>query len=581
MKSKVVHLSVAATAVALLVAACGGGGGGGSSESLTLSGTAATGAALASADVQVKCAAGTGTATTTTVGGYTVSIEGGKLPCIIKVSGTHSSGAAITLHSVADAAAGQDQGNTRAVANVTPVTEMIVAQLTAGMPENAFANFNPQQVTTDALTTATSSIVEALKTAGIDLSAIGDPLKAELVPPEAGTQNAYDILLDKLAETVTPESLPLVVNQIATAAVTNSTEGLTSAITAVAGGTLENCPSVISGKYRMVEYYGRTTVRDIDFKNRKFSASNGTDFFDIAPADPAKPCEFIASGTFSGSTSEIHVAMGPQGVGAFRLRTTAPTPQPGVTGYIFPVQSHDLAAMAGDWTFLESGFDRADGHVHWIGDLSISGNTATSCDYDRSAGWGCNESTRSNVTLAARSDGGAETVSAGEDTAVFYGYRAPNGALTVFGSSNPSGATGDVDQSHFILTKRATLPLREVGSVSKAWDVDLVRRASGRVTFEPTARVVTVTAVDAAAGAVTRKRESDCRVDTMYFNKPIAGIAQRDGGSWVDCNGGTQAFSAVYVVPLKGLGVSVAVSQQDGGFDFTSNHVYGITLERP
>jgi hypothetical protein len=51
---------------------------------------------VADADVQVKCAGGSGTTTTTASGGYTVSITGGKLPCMIRVSGN---GGALVLHS--------------------------------------------------------------------------------------------------------------------------------------------------------------------------------------------------------------------------------------------------------------------------------------------------------------------------------------------------------------------------------------------------------------------------------------------------------------------------------------------------
>lgn len=585
MKSKVVHLSLAAAA-ALLVAGCGGGGGSAPAPqvaSVNLSGTAAVGAALAGADVQIKCAEGSGTTTTTSTGGYTVSIDGGKLPCIIKVTGTAPSGAAVTLHSVAEPAAADASGDTTVVANVTPVTEMIVAQLMEDMPENSFANFDPALVTAEALSSATTVIVDALKTAGIDLTSIGDPLKATLVPATGTTAgNAYDILLDNLGDQVSVEALPLLVNQIATASATDSTATLDAAISAVAGGGMEGCPAVLSGKYRTVEYYGRTSVREVDFKNKKFMSGNGVDSYDIV-IDPAKPCEFVASGTINGTTSVFHVAMGPNGVGAFRAQQTAPSVTPGVTGYIFPVQAHDATALAGTWTFLQSGYDPDEGHVHWLGEAIISGTTAQFCDFDKSAGWGCLESSKMSLNIAARSDGGFDIQEGTDTPAQLYAYRAPNGSVNVFGTTNAAGTTGStVQQTSIVMTKRVAFPLREVGSVSKSWDVDTIVRSTGRVTVVPTPQSNTVTAVDASTGAVTRHRDSDCRVDTIFYNKPIAGIVMRDAGTYTNCAGTTQGLSAVYILPLSGLGVTTAISQQEGGTTFPAGpHIYSIGLQRP
>ena len=141
-------------------------------------------------------------------------MTGGALPCIVRVTGTSPDGTSVTLHSVVETGTSTN-GTTAAVANVTPITEMIVAQLMEAMPADAFTTFDPQRITQTALTSATTTIVDALKTAGVDLGAI-DPLKASLVPATGSTTgNTYDQLLDQLGTTVTTESLPLVINQIA------------------------------------------------------------------------------------------------------------------------------------------------------------------------------------------------------------------------------------------------------------------------------------------------------------------------------------------------------------------------------
>lgn len=582
--------TTAAAAVALLIAGCGGGGSSTNSgtptttASLQVSGTAATGAALADAAVQVKCATGTGTATTSTSGGYTVTVEGGALPCLVKVSGLTATGVEITLHSVTEAGTSAD-GTTKAVANVSPITEMIVAQLTAALPSASFESFDLAQINTASVTQAATAVVNALQAVGIDLTNI-DPLKSALVPPTGTTAgNAYDDALEKLGETVTPEALPLLVTQIAAAAATGSTDGATTVVTSASGGTLEGCPSALSGKYRTLDYAGGTTVRAVDFKNKTFMSGNGVDAYTIT-VDAANPCAFTASGTINGTTSEFKVVFGPNGVGAYRAQQTAPSVTPGVTGYIFPVQTHAVGALAGSFSFLESGFDPDEGWIQWMGEVTVSGANAQFCDYDKAANWGCAVDSQMTLNLVERSDGGFDLNEGSVSAARLYGYLAPNGAMTVFGTTNPTGATGStVKQTTVVISKRATLPVRSVGDVTKGWDTDFIQRppaAGGRLTVIPTAQNATVTAVDTATGAVTRKRESDGRIDTIYFNKPLPGLLQRDAGSFVNSSGTTVNFPGVYVFPLSGLGISIGLNQVEAGFTFPNGpHIYSLSVQRP
>jgi hypothetical protein len=68
-----------------------------------------------------------------------------------------------------------DGSNTSAVANVTPLTEMIVAKLAGALPADLFASFSASnQITSDLLQAATTAVVTALKDAtDIDLDSIG------------------------------------------------------------------------------------------------------------------------------------------------------------------------------------------------------------------------------------------------------------------------------------------------------------------------------------------------------------------------------------------------------------------------
>ncbi len=170
MKLKAVSLTALAIAAGALVSACGGGGGTAAPTAVRLGGVAAVGLALADSTVDVKCASGTGSATTDGSGAYTVTVENGALPCIIKVSGT-ANGVPVTLHSVAEA--GTTSGSTTtATANVTPLTELILARAGGALPSDLFANFgNGAAISGAALTQATTDVLAALSTAaGVDLT---------------------------------------------------------------------------------------------------------------------------------------------------------------------------------------------------------------------------------------------------------------------------------------------------------------------------------------------------------------------------------------------------------------------------
>ncbi|HSW18842.1 MAG TPA: hypothetical protein VLJ86_16595 [Ramlibacter sp.] len=579
--------SFAVCAVAALVAGCLGGGddapaAGGTTPpvGLKLSGTAAVGAALASAPVDVKCAAGGGTATTNASGAYELTLQDATLPCIISVTGTVNS-ATVVLHSVAPSGTGAT-----AVANVTPLTEMIVAQLTGASPAEIFASFGAgTAISGQQLQTATATLLAALKTAtGIDATAI-DPFTAALVPVSSAnaTGNGYDQLLDSLGNKVTVESLPVVVAQIA-AASSATTAGATPPTTlgdvmaGVDAGTMPNCPSVISGKYRTLDYWGRTRIRQIDFKALKFTSPDNVIDFDIA-IDPAKPCEFVASGPVTvDSVDEQHsvkIVMGPEGAGAYNYTATNDTATRVTTGYVFPAQAHAYSSLVGDWTYVQSGyfpFDEGGGGEmeNILGRLSLSGaRVVTACEYDSLSNPTCQPDALP-LGMTDRADGGFTLTQSGSDVAQMYAFRAPNGTLTVFATTNPDGARGtDVEQTHFVATRAAKLSLPAVNTVTPFWDAELRRSAPG--VFATTlgdAGSNTVTAVDAATSTVTRTRSSDGRIDTVTYNSPIDGTRLRAAGTF-----NSVPFRGALQMPLPaGLTVSTDVDSDAHFFVISVRH---------
>ncbi|MBS0451560.1 MAG: hypothetical protein JSS14_09620 [Proteobacteria bacterium] len=574
--------SATACAVLLLVAACGGGGstsGTGSQSaapaksepSVQLSGTAATGAALANASVAVKCANAQGTATTDASGKYSLKLTGGALPCVIEVTGEQG-GVAVTLHSLAEAGSTDSgSGTTSAAANVTPLTEMIVAQLSAGLPSDLFAAFGSgATVSSEQLVAATNAVLSAIKDAtGIDLGTI-DPFKAPLVAatssaPSGG--NLYDNLLDQLGAKVSIEALPQVVNQIANSSGSGSgTAGLGEVMQAAQKGPLAGCPVAASGTYRLLDHYGRTSVAELDFSAMTYKSLDGQSSYALR-ADSTTPCQFTGDGTRGTDSVHMDFAMGNAGLAVYRSQNL--TTGRDSVGYLFPVQSHTKAEMVGEWTMLHAGFvpseDSWSGFGHWIGKLTFGADDKIQvCDIDyRNAPGTCVPETDANLTLSARADGGFD-VNGDPLAPQFFGYRSPSGALTVFGTTNPEGININTnDQSHFILTKHQVQAVPAVGTVSKYFDVQFIRQmvngAWANVVAAPVPDATTITSVD--GNTVTRERASDKRKDTVHYNQPLPGLRLRDAGTNPD---GT-SFAAVYQFTMPGSGVNVSFNAQVTG----------------
>ncbi len=217
--------------VAATLVACGGGSSPETTTpvaetgSVTLSGSAATGLALRNATVAIKCATGSGNATTSPAGSYSVTLSNASLPCVLKVT---SSDNTITYHSVA---AGNGAGT--AVANITPLTELVVAQATGMTPAQFFNNFSSSQsqvIAASSLRDAVTAVAEALNSA----VALGDvnPLTSALSPATPGnpSDDTHDQLLDQLQAAITNAGTSLSV------LATNAATGTSSAI----GGLLES-----------------------------------------------------------------------------------------------------------------------------------------------------------------------------------------------------------------------------------------------------------------------------------------------------------------------------------------------------
>jgi hypothetical protein len=144
-------MCLAAMSTALL-SACGGS----SSTAPTISGVAAVGVPIVNGLVKVSCAGGSAmTATTSSTGAWTVTTSGQTLPCAVQVSAGTVGGVVNTTpyHSIAISFG---------TVNITPLTDLAVAQMVGVAPQAWFAGPTFTEVNTTALGAALNTVSTSL-----------------------------------------------------------------------------------------------------------------------------------------------------------------------------------------------------------------------------------------------------------------------------------------------------------------------------------------------------------------------------------------------------------------------------------
>lgn len=197
------------TVCALALAACGGGGGGGGSAAdapivKTITGSAAVGHPISGAFVKVSCASGAAltSSPTTAQGAWQVTLTDQEYPCAVQLTGGTVNGVpnVTDYHSLALA------GGT---VNVTPLTDMLVANLTGNATPSAW--FAALTTPTAALDTFDQSKVDAaltkLRAAFPLLTPLAslNPITASFTPV-AG--NATDDMLEALKNAIANAAVP-------------------------------------------------------------------------------------------------------------------------------------------------------------------------------------------------------------------------------------------------------------------------------------------------------------------------------------------------------------------------------------
>ena len=164
-------LGVLIAAVATL-SACGGGGTGGTAgnSATTVTGVAATGLAIAGGSVSLRCAVGaTNPVTTATDGSFSIDVSSLTLPCVARVDYLDGSNKKQKLHSMVTAS-----GNV----NITPVTDMVVANLANGTAADVFDKLDSEKLksfTKDRISTSTTKVKTYLRdTLHVDIRKLPD-----------------------------------------------------------------------------------------------------------------------------------------------------------------------------------------------------------------------------------------------------------------------------------------------------------------------------------------------------------------------------------------------------------------------
>lgn len=569
------RLTVSFAALAAL-AACGGGGGGGDAATpppppavggITLAGVVARGSAPSSASVAVTCATGTGTATTSSTGNYSVVITGGTLPCVLQAT---SSDSTPKLHSVAPAAT-----TTSVTANVTPLTELVVARLSGADPAAYVAGITAATLNTTATATAVAaaqaSVAATLSAGGVSTSAAGDFITSPLVAAVGGAPgNAYAQVLDALTARLTSAGTTLAA-LTTTIAAGSPAAPAPSPTASEATATLPadlllkpkaaNCTSLATGSFRLIFQAPSTgsTVTAVDTLD--FDAPTLT-----ARVAGQNAVTWTANGNCRYTTPDgAEIVVSPSGVVVARVNigatdTRVAASARGTTRVVvgLPVQTIALADMAG--TYNLAGWERntttyeASGNIITVASNGALTQVKCSGDPASTKESACSSKTTLLPVLSVNSAGGFNATSTNPaDPYVnrIFAYRAGNGDLM--------GVFLGADGSMGYLSKQRTLSLPAVGTVSASWNVEAnINGLAASPVYG--GRTNTVVSVNTTAGTLVRNASANDAgtvtfPQTLQYNVSRNGYIYRPAASVTASDGSAVTVREAYLLPLRGMGM--------------------------
>lgn len=520
---------IATVVLPTALVACGGGDGSSGSQSqdksttLKISGTAATGAAMASAVINVLCAAGNATATSGTDGTYTASITNGTLPCVLSAT---SADGKTTLHSML-AGSGQTASVT---ANITPLSELLVAQFAGTDPKSFFDAFgvSPKAVDPSAVVTAQKALAQALA-AFIDISTVSDIVGGPLQAGSGanGTAANYDGVLDKLGAKLASAEIKL--SDLTAAAALGGTNLSTIVNTVLAPAAAADCPGLKTGTLRYVDLLGSGTgTLAVDVATMKIDGQ----------ALAGSACNYTAT---VNNVAGTRILVSRSGV----MTMLSGSGMTGKAMIAFPEQALSVAALAGSYDRV--GYSKTfDTQIGDYGDTEFSADGANGLSHNCPSGAeACAPDTQSKGTLVANPAGGFDYMENGISQDRVFAFRNASGKTLLLAQGSDTNTP-----SIAALVSKGKLALPPVGNSSSYWQFQL---NAGGLTMQPD-DTNTVTAVDDTTGTVTRSFASDSHTDTITYNIPFDGMRYRARNACTGAGGqGAGSCSGVVQLPFGGM----------------------------
>ena len=321
----------------LTLAACGGGGGSSSSSAssdLVISGVALTGTAIDAGAVQVKCQSGTGTTTTGSDGSFTVTVTGGARPCLLKVTDPISS---TDIHSLLESGT---------VANISPVTDLVVSNTTGVTPSTAFTNYTTaiqSSITSAKVAQAITVAQKTTESLGTDADMTGiDPLKISIKARQGDTAgDATDKKIDALMAALAASDKKISeLSELLKSATTSTVQASTKTLVGDAQYSLTNCPAARSGDVWSLDFEGSDPMPwNVNFSTllmKDLTSNQSYAIQSVTEQGVAVSCAFKSTVTIKGVSVSMEFRISDGGVSGWKL--TNPTTGKSTFGIAVPKQ---------------------------------------------------------------------------------------------------------------------------------------------------------------------------------------------------------------------------------------------------
>jgi hypothetical protein len=527
----------------VLLAACGGGGGDSSSpapnpapQSLVVTGTAATGAALASASVKLTCATGTATVTASATGTFSATIANGALPCVLTAT---SSDGKTELHSVA-----AGTGSAATTANITPLTELLIARLAGGDPKTFVSGFAANTaISASDVAAAQTALLQSLTNAGLNTSAVTDIVSGSLT---AGSGAGYDGVLDKLGTLLKGANAAL--SDLAGAVASSNKSGSDttgSVLGTVLAAAPGDCPGFKTGTLRVLDLTGaKYSLMKVDTTAMTVTGTDGT-----FPLTKNAACDYKI-----GNPASTRALVSRSGIVIF----TSGIGTGGQVGVAFPEQKLEVAALAGNYDFVNYDVTGYAG----FGDTVFTADGKNGLSHNCNGYGACADDAQTKGRLVANANGGFDYADDPQgDHARVFAFRNASGRNFLVAQHDDGAVT--------VLAAKDKLALPAVSRVAGYWQLSV--NSAGLSTTVADAN--TITAADPVTGLVSRSFANDSHTDKLTYNAPYDGMRYRAANACLSSTGGAYACNAVVQLPYGGVQVAVSA-------DPTKNFVT-VTVDKP